>query len=172
MVGVAGFEPATSCSQSKCSTKLSYTPNDLWAREESNPRSLRHLIYSQVGLANSHNSPMIGAGNRNRTGIFWMEAKCSTVELCPRKLVEPVRFELTTACVQGRCSPTELRPHGTPARNRTLINGFGDRRSSRLSYRDTGCGEPHDRSEHRSTHRGTHFLPAGIVPTDMTGLNC
>ena len=26
MVGVTGFEPATSCSQSKCSTKLSYTP--------------------------------------------------------------------------------------------------------------------------------------------------
>ena len=26
MVGATGFEPATSCSQSKCSTKLSYAP--------------------------------------------------------------------------------------------------------------------------------------------------
>ena len=27
MVGVAGFEPATSCSQSRWTTKLSYTPS-------------------------------------------------------------------------------------------------------------------------------------------------
>ena len=27
MVGATGFEPATSCSQSKCSTRLSYAPN-------------------------------------------------------------------------------------------------------------------------------------------------
>ena len=26
MVGTTGFEPATSCSQSKCSTRLSYVP--------------------------------------------------------------------------------------------------------------------------------------------------
>ena len=26
MVGATGFEPATSCSQSKCSTRLSYAP--------------------------------------------------------------------------------------------------------------------------------------------------
>ena len=27
MVGVAGFEPATPCSQGRCATKLRYTPN-------------------------------------------------------------------------------------------------------------------------------------------------
>ena len=29
MVGATGFEPATSCSQSKCSTKLSYAPTPI-----------------------------------------------------------------------------------------------------------------------------------------------
>lgn len=27
LVGVAGFEPATPCSQGRCATKLRYTPN-------------------------------------------------------------------------------------------------------------------------------------------------
>src|ERR1035441_10114735 len=29
MVGATGFEPATSCSQSKCSTRLSYAPTQI-----------------------------------------------------------------------------------------------------------------------------------------------
>ncbi len=29
MVGVAGFEPAAPCSQSRCATRLRYTPIDL-----------------------------------------------------------------------------------------------------------------------------------------------
>ena len=32
MVGVTGFEPATLCSQSRCATKLRYTPMDTYVR--------------------------------------------------------------------------------------------------------------------------------------------
>ena len=35
-VGMTGFEPATSRSQSECSTKLSYIPK--WVKRGSNPR--------------------------------------------------------------------------------------------------------------------------------------
>ena len=32
LVGVTGFEPATLCSQSRCATKLRYTPMDTYVR--------------------------------------------------------------------------------------------------------------------------------------------
>src|SRR5262245_40502396 len=35
MVGATGFEPATSCSQSKCSTRLSYAPTPTSGQEYS-----------------------------------------------------------------------------------------------------------------------------------------
>lgn len=41
MVGIAGFEPATACSQSRCATKLRYIPIKWRRRRDSNPRALR-----------------------------------------------------------------------------------------------------------------------------------
>src|SRR4051812_5538470 len=40
-----------------------------------------------------------------------LATSCSSIELWPLKLVEPVGIEPTTACLQNRSSPTELRPH-------------------------------------------------------------
>ena len=34
LVGATGFEPTTPCSQGRCSTKLSYAPNNLLLCEE------------------------------------------------------------------------------------------------------------------------------------------
>ena len=38
LVGAAGFELATLCTQSRCSTKLSYTPNNGQDGQDLNPR--------------------------------------------------------------------------------------------------------------------------------------
>lgn len=45
MVGVAGFEPATTCSQSKCATRLRYTPLCTIAYYKSNIASCNSSEY-------------------------------------------------------------------------------------------------------------------------------
>ncbi len=39
VVGVAGFEPTTTCTQGRCATRLRYTPNKWWSHGELNPAS-------------------------------------------------------------------------------------------------------------------------------------
>ena len=68
MVGTTGFEPATSCSQSRRATKLRQRPNKKRAR------------YTWLGL-------FYGAGDGNRTRVMSLEGSGSTIELHPRECV-------------------------------------------------------------------------------------
>ena len=45
MVGATGFEPATSCSQSKCSTRLSYAPTRRPPLSQNPGAAQRHFWY-------------------------------------------------------------------------------------------------------------------------------
>ena len=47
MVGVAGFEPAASWSQTRCATKLRYTPIKWQGQKDSNPR---HAVLETAAL--------------------------------------------------------------------------------------------------------------------------
>lgn len=51
----------------------------------------------------------LGASTRGRNGIFRLATCYSEPLSYAGDLVDPVRFELTTACLQNRNSPTELR---------------------------------------------------------------
>ena len=70
LVGETGFEPATLCSQSRCATRLRYSPTPFrpalphpprWARQDSNPRPSR---YERPALTAELQARGAGAGRQ------------------------------------------------------------------------------------------------------------
>jgi hypothetical protein len=73
MVGVLGFEPRTSCSQSKRTTGLCYTPNKTWMRvTDSNRRSSGYEPNGMTTSLTRNN----GGGWEGRTPDFAVQAQC------------------------------------------------------------------------------------------------
>ena len=135
MVGKTGFEPATPWSQTKCSTKLSYSPYIYGAPERSRTHNL--LIRSQTlyPIELRAHIKWCRGPESNRYGSHLPQdfkscasASSATPALvgCRLFLERKTRFELATPTLARWCSTTELLPHMVrvkglePPRHKTL----------------------------------------------------
>ena len=141
MVGVQGFEPWTPCSQSRCATRLRYTPK-FGAGDQVRTDDIflgKEVLYQLSYTRNTGGNEWIRTTDLRRmktlhyrcatlpwkgiqgSNLCIMESKSIALPtwLIPNCMVLGARFELATNGLSSRCSTTELSQNGAPYGIRT-----------------------------------------------------
>src|SRR5260370_15810469 len=115
-VGMTGFEPATSCSQSKRSTKLSYIPQPPWYH---GPQPAPRVHDAAAGngppcrVAPSAILPGLGEGDVRRLIAAALVVASSVFSLAPASAADPKPFTYETARALVTVREPQIAPDGS-----------------------------------------------------------
>ncbi len=134
MVGAAGFEPTTPCSQSRCSTRLSYAPNVSWIVR----LSLTHcpsrfkLLRAGAPVACPRNRPRRGQGMTMQAAGHRVAARTTQIPhaaAAGEPMAPFLRTDRLRAARLGFRSPSEAMPGPRDAPGDATTRGLGTRRA-------------------------------------------